>query len=183
MDMKKILLTGVAAAIISLTAVAQDQPQPQPEDNQYRQEQQDRANDLQRDAGQETEQAQDNLRRESNEFRQDIDRAGDRIDEATDEAQQNTDRTLDNMNSEFESAVTGQEQPEAPDLTVVEGKEGPNSEVVFEYEGEYFYVDRNSQEVIKADPSELQDAKHDVIIHESDNDENATGDEAITEPQ
>lgn len=188
-DMKKILLTGAAAVMISFCAISQDQPE-QPDNNQYRQQQQDRANDAADDvqrgvdrAQQETEQAQDNIQRESNEFRQDVDRAGDRLEEATDEAGQNADRSLDNMNREFESAVTGEERPEAPDLTVVEGKEGPNSEVVFEYEGEYFYVDRNSKEVIKAERSELQDAKHDLIIHENGNDENSEASPTEAEPQ
>jgi hypothetical protein len=49
-------------------------------------------------------------------------------------------------------------------LEVVEGKEGPNNEVVYKYQGEMFYVDRNNQKIVKAKEADLQDSKHEVIV-------------------
>lgn len=70
------------------------------------------------------------------------------------------------MNNEFETAVEdGQsDMKDAPELKVVEGKEGPNNEVVYEYDGELFYVDREKKEVVKAKKSDLEDANHDVVV-------------------
>ena len=83
------------------------------------------------------------------------------------------------MNDQFESTVEGddsQAATTAPELEIVEGKEGPNSEVVYKYQDEYFYVDREQKKVVKAKESELQDAKHEVIVKDAEQstDENAS---------
>lgn len=223
-DMKKILLTGVAAAMFSFAAIAQQQDTD--ESNEFRQEDpaeqavDTASNDFQQGVNeleQETEQAEDNLQQESNEFRQGVQETGDDIEREAEQAEDNlrqegnefregardarddieqgvergaermgqpgqeteqeTEQTLDNMNRDFESTVEDENRQDnadqasadynqAPELEVVEDKEGPNSEVVYEYEGEYFYVDRDKKEVVKKEKSELEDARHDVIINE-----------------
>ena len=103
---------------------------------------------------------------------------------------QATDENLEEMNQNFESAVESDEKNTddpnaqsnagmntAPELKVVEGKEGPNNEVVYEYQNDYFYVDREEKKLVKVEKSELQDANHEVIVKdgsEEDNDENAS---------
>jgi hypothetical protein len=52
------------------------------------------------------------------------------------------------------------------ELEIVEGKEGPNNEVVYKFKGEMWYVDRESKQMVKADESKLIDSKHDVMVHE-----------------
>lgn len=52
------------------------------------------------------------------------------------------------------------------EVDVVEGKEGPNNEVVYSFNGELWYVDRESKQMVKADESKLKDSKHKVMVHE-----------------
>jgi hypothetical protein len=53
-----------------------------------------------------------------------------------------------------------------PMVEVVAEKEGPNHEVVYKVNGEMFYVDREQQQIVKAEESNLRDAKDPAIIHE-----------------
>lgn len=87
---------------------------------------------------------------------------------------QQTDSTLNEVNEGIESTV---EDPNpqgrvnymaVPEVEVMEGKEGPHSEVVYQYQGELFYIDREEKKIVKAEESALQDAKHEVIINEGD---------------
>jgi hypothetical protein len=55
------------------------------------------------------------------------------------------------------------------ELEVVEGKEGPNNEIVYKFKGEMYYVDRESKQMVKADGAKLKDSKHDVMVHEGAN--------------
>jgi hypothetical protein len=59
-------------------------------------------------------------------------------------------------------------------VEVVDGKEGPNNEIVYKYNGELWYVDRETKQMVKADESKLKDSKHDVMVHEG----TSTGDRA-----
>lgn len=59
-----------------------------------------------------------------------------------------------------------QASAENNDIEVVEDKEGPNHEVVYKYHGELYYVDRDRQELVKADESQLRDSEHKVIVKE-----------------
>jgi hypothetical protein len=198
--MKKLLLTGIAAAMFSIAAIGQERGSE--ERNEFRQE---------------TEQAEENIQEESNEFRRDVEETGEDIEEGAErtaddieegaervgddieqgaedveqgaertgeqieesaeetgeEMDQATEQTLDEMNEDFESTVEDDDQQgnaafnAAPELEVVEGKEGPNNEVVYQYQNEYFYVDRENKKLVKAEASELQDAEHDVIVKDA----------------
>jgi hypothetical protein len=225
-DMKKLLLTGITAALFSVAAIAQEQDSLQNENNQFRenQEQTDPAEqavdsvstDFQEgvnEAEQEMDQAEDTLQQESNELRQDAERAGEKIEESAEEAgedikeagedieegaertgeqmeenaeeaaeevDQQTDKALNNMNDDSESTSgDSQSSATAPELEVVEGKEGPNNEVVYKYQDEYFYIDREKKEVVKAEESDLEDADHKVIVKESEK----SGDESSSDAE
>jgi hypothetical protein len=49
-------------------------------------------------------------------------------------------------------------------VEVVDSKEGPNNEVVYKYQGELYYVDRKEQKLVKADESQLKDAKNKAVV-------------------
>lgn len=68
-------------------------------------------------------------------------------------------------------------QPEN-EVEIVENKEGPNSEVVYKFQGEMFYVDRDEKKIVKADESELKDATHETIVKDARaaRDSNSTND-------
>lgn len=52
------------------------------------------------------------------------------------------------------------------EIEVLENKEGPNHEVVYEINGDYFYVDRKKEELVKVERSALRDSDHEVEIKE-----------------
>ena len=52
-----------------------------------------------------------------------------------------------------------------PMVEVIEEKEGPNHEVVYKVNGEMFYVDREQKQLVKAEESNLKDAKDPAVIH------------------
>jgi hypothetical protein len=49
-------------------------------------------------------------------------------------------------------------------VEVVDSKEGPNNEVVYKYQGELYYVDRKEQKLVKAEESQLKDAKNKAVV-------------------
>lgn len=141
---------------------------------------------------QDQQQPDDNLQQQPrNEFRQDADETRDSVnqndmegqdqlrndqgnpDDSQQEMQQDnmndqqTDTTLNDMNDQFRSSVEGSANA-APDVDVVEDKEGPDHQVVYKYQGEMYYVDRDKKELVKAEESELQDATQKVMVEEGD---------------
>jgi hypothetical protein len=49
-------------------------------------------------------------------------------------------------------------------VEVVDSKEGPNNEVVYKYQGELYYIDRKEQKLVKAEESQLKDAKNKAVV-------------------
>lgn len=78
--------------------------------------------------------------------------------------QQRTDTTDGNNDQTMMRDQSSQPQS---DVEVVENKEGPNSEVVYKFQGEMFYVDRDKKELVKAEESELKDATHETIVKDA----------------
>ena len=78
--------------------------------------------------------------------------------------QQRTDTTTNDDQDMMQADQNNQPESE---VEVVESKEGPNSEVVYKFQGEMFYVDRNEKKIVKADESELKDATHKTIVKEN----------------
>lgn len=52
------------------------------------------------------------------------------------------------------------------EIEVLKDKEGPNHEVVYEINGDYFYVDREKQELVEVKRSALKDSDHEIEIKE-----------------
>jgi hypothetical protein len=194
--MKKIILTGIAAAMFSFAAVAQQQDSTQTPSNQYQPSDQQQQNPATVDTASTQYQQGDQYQQQqepSNQFNQDATQSRDSVNqndmEPGNQIQQNpeqsqdmqpgqpqsenmnyqrsekSDTTLNQMNDQFRSSVQG-EAMTAPDVEVVKDKEGPDNQVVYQYQGELYYVDRDKKELVKAKESELQDAKHDVIVEE-----------------
>jgi len=56
-------------------------------------------------------------------------------------------------------------QPPMQDIEVLEDKEGPDHQVIYKYQGGFYYVDREQQQLIKIEESQLKDAEHKAIEH------------------
>ena len=65
------------------------------------------------------------------------------------------------MNSNESSAA----QP--AEIEVIVDKEGPNNQVVYKYQGGLYYVDREQEQLVKIEESQLEDAEHAAIIKNS----------------
>jgi hypothetical protein len=201
--MKKIILTGITAALFSFAAVAQQQDSTQTPGNQYQQSNPQQQNPAAVDTASTQYQQGDQYQQQrsdqnqqdpGNQFNQDANQSRDSVNqndmERSDQIRQNpeqsqdmqpgqpqsennmnyqrsedSDTTLNQMNDQFRSSVQG-EAMTAPDVEVVKDKEGPDNEVVYQYQGDLYYIDRDKKELVKAKESELQDAKHDVIVEE-----------------
>lgn len=87
--------------------------------------------------------------------------------------QQRTDTTDGNNDQNMMQDQSSQPQG---DVEVVENKEGPNSEVVYKFQGEMFYVDRDEKKLVKAEESELKDATHETIVKDAMAQDNSTND-------
>lgn len=88
--------------------------------------------------------------------------------------QQRTDTTEGNNNDQ--NMMQDQSSQPQSDVEVVENKEGPNSEVVYKFQGEMFYVDRDEKKLVKAEESELKDATHETIVKDAMAQDNSTKD-------
>lgn len=73
----------------------------------------------------------------------------------------------DTTASDEEGMQSDQNMPQESEVEVVESKEGPNSEVVYRFQGDLFYVDREEKKLVKADESELKDATHKTIVKDN----------------
>jgi len=56
-------------------------------------------------------------------------------------------------------------QPTMQDIEVLEDKEGPDHQVIYKYQGGFYYVDREQQQLIKIEESQIKDAEHKAIEH------------------
>ena len=56
-------------------------------------------------------------------------------------------------------------QPTMHEVEVLEDKEGPDNQVIYKYQGAFYYVDREQQQLVKIEESQLKDAEHKAIEH------------------
>ena len=56
-------------------------------------------------------------------------------------------------------------QPTMQNIEVLEDKEGPDHQVIYKYQGGFYYVDREQQQLVKIEESQLKDAEHKAIEH------------------
>jgi hypothetical protein len=94
-------------------------------------------------------------------------KTGDAIEEGADKAGDAMQEGADKDAGEGAGTSASAEQASfGPMVEVIADKEGPNHEVVYKVNGEMFYVDREQQQIVKAEESNLRDAKDPAIIHE-----------------
>lgn len=195
--MKNLILTGCAAVFLSFGAMAQDsisinnnlrQGAEEAEENT-----QEAGNELQRRTEQTGAEIKDGAQDAGNEIQQGAEQTGDKIQQGVDETgnkiQQGADRTEEQMeqgaertNDQLDQGPTSQDDSEensnatssmgstaAPqhEIEVLEEKEGPNNQVVYKYQGELYYVDREQKQLVKIEESQLKDAEHKAVV--SDN--------------
>jgi gas vesicle protein len=157
---------------------------------------QEAGNELQRRTEQTGEEIKEGAQDAGNEIQQGAEETGDKIQQGVDETgnkiQQGTERTEEHMeqgaeraNDKLDQAPSSQDDSEqnsnttnsmgstaAPqqEIEVLEEKEGPNNQVVYKYQGELYYVDREQKQLVKIEESQLKDAAHKAIV--SDNQDN-----------
>jgi len=56
-------------------------------------------------------------------------------------------------------------RPPMQDIEVLEDKEGPDNQVIYKYQGEFYYVDREQKQLVKIEESQLKDAEDKAIEH------------------
>src|SRR5688500_8750572 len=198
--MKKLILTGCAAILFGIGAIAQVQDDTSSINNNLREgvqetqeDVQQEGNELQRRTEQTGEEVKEDAQDAGNEIREGAERTGDEIqqgaEEAGDEIEQGAERTGEQIEQGADSAkermdgspssqnnadpnATGEEntmgansaQPPQSEIEVLEDKEGPNNTVVYKYQGELYYVDREQKKLVEIDESQLKDAEHKAIV-------------------
>lgn len=78
-------------------------------------------------------------------------------------------RPADAEEAHADTKNTNNKQPNAPsggEIEVVEGKEGPENQVIYKFQGEMWYVDRETKKMVKAKESDLKDTSHKIMVHE-----------------
>ena len=85
------------------------------------------------------------------------------VQESTDVRQGAQDQTDSTSQSAMDMDATA--QPPMQDIEVLEDKEGPDHQVIYKYQGELYYVDREQQQLIKIEESQIKDAEHKAIEH------------------
>ncbi len=183
--MKKLILTGCAAALFCIGTMAQVQDTSSINNN------------LRQGVEQTEERTQEDVNRTGNEIKQDAESTGDQIQQSADSAgkeiqqgpertgneiQQGGERANDNINQNSPSTNESQDQAPAPmgsensvgatdapqhEIEVLEEKEGPNNSVIYKYQGGLYYVDKAEGKFVKIEESQLKDAEHKAIV--SDN--------------
>lgn len=122
----------------------------------------DAATELKNDAREMRDSALQDAEKAGNNLQQDATRTGNEVKQAA----QPTDTSSPTQGAATMSSENSGENATPSELEVVEGKEGPNNEVVYKFKGELWYVDRESKQMVKADESQLKDSKHKVMVHE-----------------
>ena len=95
------------------------------------------------------------------------------MERSVEDSLQHSEQPQSDMNQN-EPATQAQAGITADEVQVVEDKEGPNNEVVYEIDGDMFYVDREKKELVKVKKSDLKDSKHEIEIKEG----TASGDDS-----
>jgi hypothetical protein len=106
-------------------------------------------------------------------------RQGEPIDSANQQMQQDADSTSQQMQQGADSTsqmdpaspspnatdMGANAQPQMHEVEVLEDKEGPDNQVIYKYQGSFYYVDREQQQLVKIEESQLKDAEHAAIEH------------------
>jgi hypothetical protein len=135
---------------------------------------------LQQDVERATRETEQNIRTEADttaeagrEVIQETVRAGEQVQNETERKETEVRQSLNNQNSSDTDSASGdamagsdEQSATGPDIEVVEGKEGPENQVVYKYQGSLWYVDRDEKKMVKANESDLKDVKHKMTVHD-----------------
>lgn len=196
--MKKLILTGCAAALFCIGSIAQVQDSVNNNLRQGAQDVQDQtkeagnelrqgaertgdqiqqgADSVQRDAEQTGNEIKQETQEAGNELRQGAERTGDQIQQGAErtgeQMQEGADRAKDQMDPSSQSTPSNNAmdmgataQPPMNEIEVLEDKEGPDNQVIYKYQGAFYYVDREQQQLVKIEESQLKDAEDKAIEH------------------
>jgi gas vesicle protein len=103
--------------------------------------------------------------RTENEIQQGAERTGEQIEQGADDAKDQMDPSSQAAPSPNATDMGATGQPPMQEIEVLEDKEGPDNQVVYKYQGEFYYVDREQKQLVKIDESQLKDAEHSAIEH------------------
>lgn len=217
--MKKIILTGCAAILFGIGAIAQDttsinnnlrqgaqevEEETQEAGNELRQESREAGEEIKeesQEAGQDAKEAGNELRegaeRTGEEIEEGAEKTGEQIEQGAEktgeqieqgaertgeEMEEGAERTKDQLDQDGPSSQNNQDPnatgenavgaaPAQHEVEVLEDKEGPNNQVVYKYQGELYYVDRDQKQLVPIEESQLKDAEHKAIISDDAQDE------------
>lgn len=125
------------------------------------------------------ENAEEKAEEAGNEIQQGAERTGDQIEQgaekAGDEIQQDAGQAEDRSSPSAqdpnamgnENSMNANSSAQPAEIEVIEDKEGPNNQVVYKYQGDLYYVDREQKQLVKIEESQLQDAEHKAVISNS----------------
>jgi hypothetical protein len=135
------------------------------------------------EAGKEAEEAGNEIEqgaeRTGNEIEQGAERTGEQIEQGADDAKDEMDSSPSSQNNADPNATGGENsmgantaQPQQHEIEVLEDKEGPNNQVVYKYQGELYYVDREQKQLVQIEESQLKDAEHKAVVSDNGDEQN-----------
>jgi hypothetical protein len=81
------------------------------------------------------------------------------------QVQEQVQQGVDSTNQMDPASMDANAQPPMQEIEVLEDKEGPDNQVIYKYQGELYYVDREQKQLVKIEESQLKDAEHKAIEH------------------
>ena len=177
--MKKLILAG-AAALFCIGSIAQVQDTTSNNLRQGAQETQQDVKDAGNEVKQDAEQTGNEIKQETkeagNELKQGAEQTGEQIQQGAErtgeQMEQGAERAKDQMDSSSQATPSNEAmdmgasaQPPMQDIEVLEDKEGPDNQVIYKYQGEFYYVDREQKQLVKIEESQLKDAEDKAIEH------------------
>jgi hypothetical protein len=167
--MKKLILTGCAAALFCIGSIAQVQDSTNNNLRQgaqdAQQEVKDAGNEVKQDAQQTGNEIKQETQEAGNELKQGAERTGEQIEQGADRAKDQMDSSSQTTPSHDAMNMGANAQPPMQEIEVLEDKEGPDHQVIYKYQGGLYYVDREQQQLVKIEESQLKDAEHKAIEH------------------
>ena len=103
-------------------------------------------------------------------IQQGAERTGEQMEQGADRAKDQMDPSSQTAPSSDATDMGASAQPPMQEIEVLEDKEGPDNQVIYKYQGEFYYVDREQKQLVKIDESQLKDAEHKAIVSNNEQD-------------
>ena len=135
------------------------------------------ANEAAQDAKEAGQEVQQGAEQTGNEIKQGAEKAGTEMEQGAERAKDKMEASPSSMDNSSPNAMDNQntmssnEQAAPAEIEVLEEKEGPNSQVVYKYQGGLYYVDRDQKQLVKIEESQLKDAEHKAVVSNSQKEE------------